>query len=134
MAQSDSLEALSLFAEAAQDLVTAGLEEALGRNFACADACNQVAEKALQAVHIVRSGHRAPYNHDLRALGETVNVPAEVSTAIDALSRYHPETYHAHTAPEEADDQVTPEEVRACMQNARLALRWARSIVMGEQP
>jgi len=40
--------ALGLFAEAAQDLATAGVELGLGRHFACADFCNQAAEKAAQ--------------------------------------------------------------------------------------
>jgi len=67
-----AFEALSLFAEATQDLVTAGLEQAIGRFYACADASNQCAEKALQAVNLFREGHRAPYNHDLRALAMLV--------------------------------------------------------------
>ncbi len=36
--------ALGLFAEAAQDMATAGVELGLGRHFACADFCNQAAE------------------------------------------------------------------------------------------
>src|SRR5437868_12343858 len=42
--------ALGLFAEAAQDAATASVELGLGRHFACADYCNQVAEKSVQAV------------------------------------------------------------------------------------
>src|SRR5437868_14977806 len=64
--------ALGLFAEAAQDLATAGVELGLGRHFACADFCNQAAEKAVQAVSLLRFGRRSMYNHDLRALGELV--------------------------------------------------------------
>ena len=56
--------ALGLFAEAAQDLATAGVELGLGRHFACADYCNQVAEKAAQAVSLLRFGHQSMYNHD----------------------------------------------------------------------
>jgi HEPN domain-containing protein len=123
-------EALGAFAEAAQDIVTAGLERSLGRNFACADVCNQSAEKSVQAVALVRLGHRAPYNHDLAALGAVVATPPAISAALAALTRYHPESFYAHTAPELADDVVTPEEVEDCMRNAKLVLRWARAIVM----
>ncbi len=129
-AESAAQEALSVFAEAAQDLVTAGLEQALGRNFACADACNQVAEKALQAVHLVRVGHRATYNHDLVALGAIVAAPSDVAAGLAHLSRYYPETFYAHTAPDLADDALPADEVVACMAEARLALRWARGFVM----
>ncbi len=130
MAEPQSLEALGAFAEAAQDLVTAGLERSLGRNFACADVCNQAAEKALQAVNLAREGHRAPYNHDLAALGAALGTPPEIIAALADLSRYHPETFYAHTAPELADDVVTPEEVVTCMAAAKQVLRWARAIVM----
>src|SRR5581483_6582127 len=41
---SDVQGALGLYAEATQDLATAGLEMALGRHFACADYCNQSVE------------------------------------------------------------------------------------------
>ncbi|MBA3826787.1 MAG: HEPN domain-containing protein [Ktedonobacterales bacterium] len=128
--ESAAQEGLSAFAEAAQDLVTAGLEQALGRNYACADACNQVAEKVLQAVHLVRSGRRAAYNHDLVALGAALAVPDDVAAGLANLSRYYPETFYAHTAPNLADDAVSAEEVTVCMGQARLALRWARGIVM----
>src|SRR5258708_3287223 len=39
--------ALAIFAEAAQDMATAAVELSLGRHFACADFCNQVAEKSV---------------------------------------------------------------------------------------
>lgn len=130
MAEPQSLEALGAFAEAVQDLVTAGLERSLGRNFACADVCNQAAEKSLQAVNLARVGHRAPYNHDLAALGVALGTPPEITAALVDLSRYHPETFYAHTAPELADDVVTAEEVETCMAAAKQVLRWARAIVM----
>jgi HEPN domain-containing protein len=134
MAQPDSLAALSIFAEAAQDLVTAGLEQALGRNFACADACNQVTEKALQAVFVTQHGHRARYNHDLTALAGELAAPEAVIAATRLLTPYHPETFHAHTAPELADDVVTADQVQACMDAARQVVRWARGIVVGDRP
>lgn len=132
MAQPDSMEALGAFAEAAQDLVTAGLEQALGRHFACADVCNQATEKALQAVSLVRTGHRAPYDHDLVALGRNLGVPEEYIAALADLSRFYPETFYAHTAPDVADDTVTPDEAAACVKEAKQILRWARIIVMAE--
>jgi HEPN domain-containing protein len=134
MAEPAALEALSVFAEAAQDLVTAGLDQSLGRFYACADACNQTAEKLLQSVSLARVGHRAPYNHDLRMLGETVGVPADYLPALEALSPFHPESFFAYTDPEAADDAVSPEQAQACMTNARLILRWTRGIVIGESP
>jgi HEPN domain-containing protein len=130
MTNSTSLEALSVFAEATQDLVTAGLEQSIGRHFACADACNQSAEKALQSVSIFRTGHRGSYNHDLHALGESLSAPGEVLQALSGLSPYYPEMYYAHTLPEIADDTVTSEEVISCIAQARLVQRWARSIVV----
>jgi hypothetical protein len=134
MAESSTLEALSGFAEAVQDMVTAGLEQSIGRSFACVDACNQAAEKALQAVSIAQSGHRAPYAHDLRALGEQLGAPADCLVALAALTPFHPATFYAHTPPEVADDVVRPVLVSACMAGARLVLHWAREIVIGHDP
>lgn len=124
-------EALSIFAEATQDLVTAGLEQSLGRTFACADSCNQSAEKSLQSIHVARYGRRAPFDHDLRRLGTLVDTPVECLDALEALTPYHPETFYTHTAPELADDAVLPEEAAACIQRARMVQRWARDIVVG---
>lgn len=134
MDASTTIEALSTFAEATQDLVTAGLEQSLGRFFACADACNQCAEKAMQAVHVLRTGHRAPYDHDLRALGLAVQAPESLLADLAALSPYHPEAFYSHTAPEDADDVVLPEEAAECMERARRAQRWARGIVVMDRP
>src|SRR6266702_8655042 len=69
---------LRLFAEAAQDMATAGVELGLGRHFACAAYCNQTAEKAAQAVSLLRFGHLSTYDHDLRALGALVSAPQEI--------------------------------------------------------
>jgi len=132
--QPTSLEALSIFAEAAQDLVTAGLEHSLGRHFACLDACNQSAEKALQAVMWAQYGHRAPYTHDLAALGATVAAPEEICAALAALTPFHPEAFYAHTTPELADDRLSAEEAAAGMVQARQVLRWARHLVVGDHP
>lgn len=123
-------EALSIFAEAAQDMASAGLELAIGRHFACADICNQAAEKSFQAVSMRRDGHRRMYDHDLRALGEAVGAPAEVLEDAAALSPFHPEAYYAETPPEEADQTISAEEAQILMQRARRVLRWARRVVV----
>src|SRR6266516_7034309 len=70
--------ALGLFAEAAQDMATAGVELGLGRHFACADFCNQAAEKAAQAVSLLRFGRQSRYDHDLGKLGMLVGAPKEI--------------------------------------------------------
>ncbi|GER82461.1 hypothetical protein KTAU_10980 [Thermogemmatispora aurantia] len=118
--------ALALFAEAAQDMATAGLELNLGRHFACVDYCNQVAEKAAQAVSLLLFGRRSPYNHDLRALGERVGAPAEILHDMEALTPFHPEIFYADTPPEEADEVISASEANDHVQRARRVLRWAR--------
>jgi HEPN domain-containing protein len=123
-------EALGIWAEAAQDMSSAGLALAAGTTFNCADLCNQVAEKALQALYVLRHGHRAPYNHELRALGELVDAPPEVLADLDALTPYYPETFLAHTPADQADDVVDGETAADLMQRARRVLRWARGPVM----
>src|SRR6266516_5776100 len=75
---SDVQGAIGLYAEAAQDMATAGVELGLGRHFACADFCNQAAEKAAQSVSLLRFGRRSMYDHDLRALGMLVGAPKEI--------------------------------------------------------
>ena len=122
-------EALSIFAEAAQDMASAGLELAIGRHFACADICNQVAEKSFQAVSVLRSGHRVAYDHDLRALGAAVGAPPELLEDAAILSPYHPEAYYAETPPEEADGTIGAETAQDLMQRARRILRWSRGIL-----
>ncbi len=121
--------ALGCFAEASQDMATAGLELGLGRHFACADFCNQAAEKAAQAVSLLRVGHRAMYDHDLRTLGERVGAPQEIQDEMARLTPFHPETFYADTPPEEADEIINAEQASSYMQSARKVLRWARSIV-----
>src|SRR5258708_18357276 len=59
--------ALGLYAEAAQDMVTAGVELALGRHFAGADYCNQAAEKTPQAGSRLRFAPPSTDKHHLRA-------------------------------------------------------------------
>lgn len=127
---SDVQGAFGLFAEASQDLATANLELALGRHFACADYCNQAVEKAAQAVNLLRQGHRAMYNHDLRALGATVGAPAEVQEDMAVLTPFHPEAFYAETPPEEADEVINAAQAGEYIQTARRVLRWARGIIL----
>jgi len=127
---SDIQGALGLFAEAAQDMATAGVELGLGRHFACADYCNQVAEKAAQAVSLLRFGRRSMYDHDLRALGALVGAPEEIQVEMAILTPFHPEAFYADTPPEEADEVISAEQANSYLQSARRVLRWARAIVL----
>jgi HEPN domain-containing protein len=127
---SDVQGAFGLFAEASQDLATANLELALGRHFACADYCNQAVEKAAQAVNLLRQGHRAMYDHDLRALGAAVGAPAEIQEDMAVLTPFHPEAFFAETPPEEADEAIDAAQASEYIQTARRVLRWARGIIL----
>ena len=122
--------ALGLFAEAAQDMATSGVELSLGRHFACADFCNQAAEKAVQSVSLLRFGHRSMYDHDLRALGALVGAPEEFQEELAILTPFHPEAFHAETPPEEADEVINAEQASSYIQSARHVLSWARAIVL----
>jgi len=122
--------ALGLFAEAAQDMATSGVELGLGRHFACADFCNQAAEKAAQSVSLLRFGRRSMYDHDLRALGALVGAPEEIQEELAILTPFHPEAFHAETPPEEADEVISSEQASSYIQSARHVLRWARAIVL----
>ncbi|HEY7832636.1 MAG TPA: HEPN domain-containing protein [Ktedonobacterales bacterium] len=123
-------EALGIWAEAAQDMASAGLARSMGSTFNCADLCNQVAEKALQAVYVLLNDRRAAYDHGLRALGELVGAPASVLADLDALTPYFPETFLAHTPHEQADDAIDDATAAALIQRARAVLNWARTPVM----
>lgn len=127
---SDLQGAIALFAEAVQDLATAGVELGLGRHFACADSCNQCAEKSAQAVSLLRFGRRTRYNHDLKALGAAVNAPPEVQREMALLTPYHPEAFYSETPPEEADEVINADEASGYMQSARRVLRWARTLIL----
>lgn len=122
--------ALGLFAEAAQDAATASVELGLGRHFACADYCNQVAEKSAQAVSLLRFGRRQMYDHDLRALGERVGAPPDIQDELAALTPFHPEAFYVDTPPEQADEVISAEAAGIYLSYARHVLRWARSIVL----
>jgi HEPN domain-containing protein len=131
LADGDIQGAIGLFAEAAQDMATAGVELGLGRHFACADFCNQAAEKAAQAVSLRRFGRRSMYDHDLRALGALVGAPVEIQEEMATLTPFHPETFYADTPPEEADEVISAEQANSYVQSARRIVRWARNIVLG---
>lgn len=122
--------ALGLFAEAAQDAATASVELGLGRHFACADYCNQVAEKAAQAVSLLRFGRRQVYDHDLRLLGERAGAPPDIQDEMAVLTPFHPEAFYVDTPPEEADEIVSAEDASAYLEHARRVLCWARGIIV----
>lgn len=122
--------AAGLFAEAAQDMATASLELSLGRHFACADFCNQAAEKAAQAVSLLRFARRSTYDHDLRKLGASVGAPAEIQDEMATLTPFHPESFYVDTPPEEADEVISAEQAAIYVQSARHVLRWARGIIL----
>src|SRR5256885_2350979 len=126
----DTQGAIGLYAEAAQDMATAGLELSLGRHFACVDYCTQVAEKAAQAVSLLRFGRRSMYDHDLRALGELVGASQDILALMDSLTPFHPEAFYADTPPEEADEVINADQASGYIQSARTVLRWARNIVL----
>jgi len=121
---------LGLFAEASQDMATAGVELGLGRHFACVDYCNQAVEKAAQAVSLRRFGRRSAYNHDLRTLGALVEAPKDIQDEMDKLTPFHPEAFYVDTPPEEADEVINAEQASVYVQSARNVLRWAKSIVL----
>ena len=127
---SDVQGALGVYAEASQDVATAGVELALGRHFACADYCNQAVEKAAQAVSLLQQGHRTMYDHDLRALGAAVGAPPDIQNEMAILTPFHPEAFYAETPPEEADEVINAEQASEYIQIARRVLRWARGIIL----
>ncbi len=127
---SDVQGALGLYAEAAQDMATASVELGLGRHFACADFCNQAAEKAAQSVSLLRFGRRSTYNHDLRALGALIGAPDEIQNEMEILTPFHPEAFYADTPPEEADAVINADQASNYIQSARKVMRWARTIVL----
>ncbi len=128
--QGDLQGALGLYAEAAQDMATAGVELGLGRHFACADFCNQAVEKAAQSIGLLRFGRRLAYDHDLRTLGEKISAPAAILDLMDILTPFHPETFYADTPPEQADEVISAEQASHYVQYARSVMRWARDIVL----
>src|SRR5260370_35932990 len=105
-------------------MVTAGVELALGRHFACADYCNQAAEKAAQSVSLLRFGRQSTYNNDLRALGALVGAPEEIKEEMAILTPFHPVPFYAHTPPEVADETISDEHTRCYTHSTHRALLW----------
>lgn len=124
-------EGLSYYAEAAQDLASAHLSNVAGMFYNCADLCNQAAEKTLQAVYAASHEARAPYNHDLRALGVLAGAPEEVLANLDALTPYHPSVFLEKIDAELADDEVGGDVASDLLVKARAVMRWARPILLG---
>jgi len=122
-------EALGMYAEAAQDLASAALAQAAGNLYNCADLCNQVAEKVLQSVYVLRHDARAAYTHDLRALGELVEAPREVLAELDILTPYHPSAFLNDRTVDEADIEVG-DAAADLLQSTRRIVRWARPILL----
>ncbi len=127
-------EALSIYAEAAQDLASAGLSNAAGMHYNTADLCNQAAEKVLQAMYVLQHDSRAPYDHDLRALGVLVGAPTEILADLDALSPYHPSVFLEKVDAEMADDEVGGEVASDLLLKARAIMRWARPTLLATYP
>jgi HEPN domain-containing protein len=123
-------EALGRYAEAAQDLSSAGLAEAAGNHFNCADLSNQASEKALQALHVLRHDVPAPYDHDLVALGRLVGAPQPVLDDLAALNPYHPATYLESHPAETVDEDVGGDTANDLLQRARRVLRWVRPFIL----
>ncbi len=122
--------ALGLFAEAAQDAATASVELGLGRHFACADYCNQVAEKSAQAVSLLRFGRRQMYDHDLRALGERVGAPPDIQDETGRADPVSPRSFLCRYAAGAGRRGHQRRGGRYLSSYARHVLRWARSIVL----
>lgn len=123
-------EALGRYAEAAQDLSSAGLAAAAGNFYNCADVCNQAAEKALQALYVLRHDSPASYDHDLRALGEQVGAPESVLQDLDVLNQYYPERFLEGKTLDEADDEVGGETAQELIRRTRNVMKWVRPFVL----
>ena len=119
-------EALSLYAEAAQDLASAGLSNAAGMHYNCADLCNHAAEMTLQALYVAQHDSRAPYDHNLRTLGMLVGAPDNILADLDTLTPYHPSFFLERVDADQADDEVGGDTASALLAHARAVMRWAR--------
>ena len=123
-------EALGMWAEAAQDMASAGLAMAVSNYYNCVDLANQAAEKAVQAVYVLHHNARATYDHNLRALGELAGAPPEILDDLEALTPYHPSVFLAERTPEAADDEVGGDIAEQLKARARAVLMWARPLVL----
>jgi HEPN domain-containing protein len=124
-------EALSMYAEGMQDLASAGMSNAAGLHYNAADLANHAAEMTLQALYALDHDSRAPYDHNLRTLGELVGAPASILADLDLLTPYHPSAYLEQIDAENADDEVGGEKADAALQAARRVQKWARPTLLG---
>lgn len=124
-------EALSIYAEAAQDLASAGLSNAAGMSYNCADLANQAAEKTLQALYVATHDARAPYDHNLRTLGELVGAPEHILADLDIITPYHPSGFLEKVDPDLADEEVGGDVADDLLRRAREVMRWARPTLLG---
>jgi HEPN domain-containing protein len=124
-------EALSMYAEAAQDLASAGMSNAAGLHYNAVDLANHAAEMTLQALYALDHDSRAPYDHNLRTLGTLVSAPAEVLADLDTLTPYHPSIYLEQVEAEMADDEVGGDAADAALKAARRVMKWARPTLLG---
>jgi HEPN domain-containing protein len=123
-------EALSMYAEAAQDLASAGMSNAGGIHYNAADLANHAAEMTLQALYALEHDSRAPYDHNLRTLGTLVGAPENVLADLDLLTPYHPSIFLEHVEAENADDEVG-EQADELLKAARRVMKWARPTLLG---
>ena len=84
----------------------------------------QVAEKALKAVQIVKL-KRFDKLHDLQELAESVKAPGEVSTCAKSLTRY----YISARYPLVEEHAVSEEDVGKAIADAEKVLEWAKQIL-----
>jgi HEPN domain-containing protein len=123
-------EALSMYAEAAQDLASAGMSNAGGIHYNAADLANHAAEMTLQALYALEHDSRAPYDHNLRTLGTLVGAPENVLADLDLLTPYHPSIFLERVEAENADDEVG-EQADELLKAARRVMKWARPTLLG---
>jgi hypothetical protein len=80
-------------------------------------------------VYVLHHDSRAPYAHDLRALGELVGAPPEILGELEALSPYHPSAFLQDRTVDEADLAVS-DSAEDLLQKTRTIVRWARPIIL----
>ena len=123
-------EALSMYAEAAQDLASAGMSNAAGLHYNAADLANHATEMTLQALYALSHDSRAPYDHNLRTLGELVGAPQDILADLDALTPYHPSIFLEKVDAEMADDEVGGDTADDLLKRARRVMKWARPTLL----
>lgn len=88
----------------------------------------QVAEKALKAIHIDRFGILPPRTHDLERLGRLLTVPSAVDTDLTLLNpAFDLVRYPDSTGGRAPVDVVTEPLARDHLEAAERVLTWART-------